>query len=90
MSDNEWEMKYKALVADIGDEKYVKNAELLVKTALEVSAHSGYAVCDVFEFLLSAARSVSATDDAYKLGHAAGVIEGRRLGQSRFARVSHK
>lgn len=83
MSEIEWEMKYKALAASIDDEKYVKNAETLVRLTCEVAAHSGHAVYDVFDMMLSAVRSVSATDNAYRQGHAVGVLEGRRLGPYR-------
>lgn len=36
----EWEAKYKALLAGIRDEDYVRNAEALVETALNLSVAS--------------------------------------------------
>lgn len=38
---NEWEAKYQALLAGIDNPEYIKNAEKLVQSAIDLSATSG-------------------------------------------------
>ena len=51
----DWRAKYEALAAGISDEKYIINAEKLVKTALDFSVTSAEPFETVFYAMLQAA-----------------------------------
>ncbi len=49
---NEWEAKYKALLAGIDNKDYVDNAELLVSKAIDLSASSHVSFEDALRAML--------------------------------------
>jgi len=49
---NEWEAKYKALLAGIENKEYVDNAELLVSKAIDLSASSHVPFEDTLQAML--------------------------------------
>ena len=49
---NEWEARYKALLAGIDNKDYIDNAELLVSKAINLSASSHVSLEDALQAML--------------------------------------
>ena len=64
---SEWEAKYKALSTAIDNNEYIKNAEKLVKSAIEISISSPYSFERIFNSLLQAVQLQQKKDIKNKL-----------------------